>query len=154
MHLWKTSQKYCACHAKRLLTRHETCWDVTKAPRLPRKTTLQPVLKSSSRGGFAASPIDTATPQENQRLETRHVGASKRAFCARLPCTSQFAASKSTFSHEFSYEPTSKSTFRTRLPSIFITCHRNSTPATEFAPCHHFAQSWQWDVQKYARRHV
>ena len=32
-----------------------------------------------------ASPIDTATPQENQRLETRHVGANKRAFRARLP---------------------------------------------------------------------
>ena len=35
--------------------------------------------------GFAASPIDTATPQENQRLETRHVGASKRTFSAKLP---------------------------------------------------------------------
>ena len=35
--------------------------------------------------GFAASPIDTARPQENQRLETRHVGASKRAFRARPP---------------------------------------------------------------------
>ena len=32
-----------------------------------------------------ASPIDTATPQENQRLETKHVGAKKRAFRARLP---------------------------------------------------------------------
>ena len=27
----------------------------------------------------------TATPQENQRIETRHAGASKQAFCARLP---------------------------------------------------------------------
>ena len=34
---------------------------------------------------FAASLIDTARPQENQRLETRHVGASKRAFRGRLP---------------------------------------------------------------------
>ena len=33
---------------------------------------------------FPASPIDTATPQENQRLETRHVDAEKRAFCATL----------------------------------------------------------------------
>ena len=32
-----------------------------------------------------ASPIDTATPQENQRLETKHVGAEKRAFRARHP---------------------------------------------------------------------
>ena len=60
----------------------------------------------------------------SQRLETRHVGASKRAFRARLPQISHFAASKSTFSYAFSYEPTSKSTFRARLPSIFITCHK------------------------------
>ena len=40
---------------------------------------------SKRRGFFAASPIDTATPQENQRLETRHVGAAKRAFRARHP---------------------------------------------------------------------
>ena len=41
--------------------------------------------KPSKRRGFAASPIDTARPQENQQLETRHVGAAKRAFPARLP---------------------------------------------------------------------
>ena len=35
-----------------------------------------------------------------------------------------FHASKSTFSYEFSCDPTSKSTFRARLPSIFITCHK------------------------------
>ena len=29
-HLLKTSQKYCACHTKPRLTRHETCWNVTK----------------------------------------------------------------------------------------------------------------------------
>ena len=34
---------------------------------------------------FPASPIDTATPQENQRLETRHVDAEKPAFRTRLP---------------------------------------------------------------------
>ena len=33
----------------------------------------------------AASPIDTAKQQENQRLETRHMGAEKQAFRARLP---------------------------------------------------------------------
>ena len=37
------------------------------------------------RTSFAASPIDTARPQENQRLETRQVGAPKRPFRARLP---------------------------------------------------------------------
>ena len=34
---------------------------------------------------FAASPIDTARPRENQRRETRQVGAPKRAFRARNP---------------------------------------------------------------------
>ena len=56
-----------------------------KVPRLPRKTTWQPAWKPSQRRGFAASPRDTATPQENQRLETRHLGAAKRACRARLP---------------------------------------------------------------------
>ena len=35
--------------------------------------------------------IDTATPQENQRLETRHVGAEKQAFRARLPPSLTFS---------------------------------------------------------------
>ena len=34
---------------------------------------------------FAASPIDTARPRENQRREKRQVGTPKRAFRARLP---------------------------------------------------------------------
>ena len=38
--------------------------------------------------------------------------------------TTKLAASKSTISYEFSYDPTSKSTFRARLRSIFITCHK------------------------------
>ena len=46
-----------------------------KVPRLPRKTTGQPAWKHSKRTCFPASPIDTATPQANQRLETRHVDA-------------------------------------------------------------------------------
>ena len=54
-------------------------------PCLTRKTTCQPAWKLSKRRGFAASPINTARPQENQRLETRHVGASKRTFRATLP---------------------------------------------------------------------
>ena len=42
-------------------------------------------LETSKRRGFAGPPIDTARPQESQRLETRHVGASKQAFRARFP---------------------------------------------------------------------
>ena len=56
-----------------------------KVPRLPRKTTGQPAWTHSKRICFPASPIDTATPQENQRLETRHVDAEKPAFRTRLP---------------------------------------------------------------------
>ena len=56
-----------------------------KLPRLPRKTTGQPAWKHSKRTGLPASPIDSATPQENQRLATEHVGAKKRAFRTRLP---------------------------------------------------------------------
>ena len=78
--------------------------------------------------------LQNATPGRNWHLVTtsRSVGnaihkkkrASKPAFRARLPQISHFAASKSTFSYEFSYEPTSKLTFRARLPSIFIACHK------------------------------
>ena len=56
-----------------------------KVPRRPRKTTWQPAWTHSNRRGFPASPIDTATPQENQRLDTRHVNAEKPAFRTRLP---------------------------------------------------------------------
>ena len=44
---------------------------MSEVPCLPRKTTFQPVWKPSTRRGFAASPIDTATQQENQSIETR-----------------------------------------------------------------------------------
>ena len=51
------------------------------------RTRLPPIFTvgNMTKGGFAASPIDTAKPRDNQRLETRRVGAPKRAFCARLP---------------------------------------------------------------------
>ena len=39
--------------------------------------------RPTKRRSFAACPIDTAKPQENQRLETRHVGAAKRALSTR-----------------------------------------------------------------------
>ena len=42
-------------------------------------------LQTSIRRCFAASPIDTARSQGNQRLETRRVGAAKRGFRARPP---------------------------------------------------------------------
>ena len=50
----------------------------------------QPAWKPSKRRGLAASPIDTAMPQENQRLETRHVGAAKRAFRPILTLSTRY----------------------------------------------------------------
>ena len=55
---------------------------------------------------FAASPIDTARPRENQTRETRQVGASKRAFRARLPPIFTLCSFKiDVFLYEFSLEP-------------------------------------------------
>ena len=132
--------------------------DSRQVPRLPRKPAWQPTWKPSKRRDFVTSPKDTARPQENQRLETRHVGAEKRAFCARHPpifilCsfkinvflwvflgTSKFAASKFIF--------------RARLPSIFILSHKMPRLKTEFAPCRHLTRPWQCDSQKNATRHI
>ena len=80
------------------------------------------------RTSFAASPIDTARPQENQRLETRQVGAPKRAFRARLPpifilCSSKIDVFLRVFLRTWKFV-TSKSIFRARLPSIFNTCEK------------------------------
>ena len=66
-------------------TRYQTSLECHKVPRLPRKTTGQPAWKHSNRRCFPASPVDTATPQENQRLETRHVDVEKPAFRTRFP---------------------------------------------------------------------
>ena len=66
-------------------TRYQTGWNVTKCHACHAKR--HDNLRGNIRKGqvFAASPIDTATPQENQRLATRHVGAEKPAFRTRRP---------------------------------------------------------------------
>ena len=54
-------------------TTFDTSWKMVKChevPRLPRKTTLQPVLKP--RKGFAASPIDTAMAPQRPGVLTFH----------------------------------------------------------------------------------
>ena len=104
------------------------------------------------RTGFAASPIDTAKPRENQRLETRHVRAPKRAFCARLPPIFTLCSFKiDVFLRVF--PGTSKFCYL----KIDVSCEasvnfhhisQNATPATEFAPCRHLTQPWQCDSQK------
>ena len=82
----------------------------------------------NKRTSFAASPIDTATPQENQRLETRHVDAEKPAFRTRLPpiltlCSFKIDVFLRVFLRTWKFA-TSKSMFRARLPSIFSTCQK------------------------------
>ena len=77
---------------------------------------------------FAASPIDTARPRENQRRETRQVGAPKRAFPARLPpiftlCSFKINVFLRVFLRTWKFA-TSKSMFRARLPSIFSASHK------------------------------
>ena len=55
---------------------------------------------------FAASPIDTARPRENQTREKRQVGAPKRPFRARLPPIFTLCSFKiDVFLYEFSLEP-------------------------------------------------
>ena len=80
------------------------------------------------RTSFAASPIDTARPRENQRRETRQVGAPKRAFRARLPriftlCSFKIDVFLRVFLRTWRFA-TSKSMFRAMLPSIFSTSHK------------------------------
>ena len=123
-----------------------------KVLRLPRKTTGQPAWKPSKRRGFAAFPIDTATPQENQRLETRHVGAEKRAFRARLPLMFTLCSFKiDVFLRVF------VGTSKFYNLKIDVSCEasvnfqhmsQNATPATEFATCRHLTQPCQCDLQK------
>ena len=82
----------------------------------------------NKRTGFAASPIDTAKPRENQRRETRQVGAPKRVFRARLPpiftlCSCKIDIFLRIFLRTWKFA-TSKSMFRARLPSIFSTSYK------------------------------
>ena len=76
------------------------------------------------RTSFAAAHIDTARPRENQRRETRQVGAPKRACRARLPPMFTLCSFKiDVFLRTWKFA-TSKSMFRARHPSIFITSHK------------------------------
>ena len=80
------------------------------------------------RTSFAASPINTARPRENQRRETRQLGAPQRAFRARLPPNFTLCSCKiDVFLQVFLRSrklATSKSMFRARRPSIFSTSHK------------------------------
>ena len=102
---------------------------------------------------FCSFPhIDTATPPENQRLETRRVGTPKRAFPARLlPIFTLCSFKVDVFLRIFL--GTSKFCYL----KIDVSCEasvnfqhmsQNATLATEFAPCRHLTQPCHCDLQK------
>ena len=120
----RRSPKCCACHDKGnassenvaivlRLPHKNHVWHVVKhvgkcheVPRLPCKTTCMTACFETFEKVLQLPlyrPCDGTT--EAMQLETRHVGASKRAFRARRPQISHFAVSKSTFSYEVSYGP-------------------------------------------------
>ena len=83
-----TSNKCCTCHEKG----KPYSENLAAGLRLSHKTTFDTICRHvrMSRPATPATqndiePVDTATLQENQRIETRHIGISKRAFRARLP---------------------------------------------------------------------
>ena len=115
-------------------------------------------LKHAERTCFAASPIDTATPLENQRLEKRQVGAPKQAFRARFPpiftlCSFKLDVFLRVFLRTWKFA-TSKSMFRARLPSIFNTCQKMPRLPRNL----HFVTTWRSPAnaigKKHATRHV
>ena len=145
-HLVKTTQKYCACHTKRLSTRCQTGWNVTKCHTCNAKRHHN-LLGNLRKGEVSASPLDTARPQENQRLEMRRVGASKRAFRARLPpifiiCSFKIDVFLRLQICYLKIDVSCKASVN------FHHISQSATPATEFAPCRHLTQPWECDSQK------
>ena len=111
-------------------------------------------LKHTARTCFPASPIDTARPQGNQRLETRHVGAPKRAFRARLPpiftlCSFKIDVFLRVFLRTWKFA-TSKSMFRARLPSIFSTCQKMPRLPRNL----HLVATWRSPANAICKKHA
>ena len=91
---------------------------------------------------------------ESQKSQNEHFGQDFLKF-------SHFAATKSTFSSEFSHEPQNLLAQNQCFVWDFreFSSHlTNGKPATEFAHCHHLTHPWQCDSQKNTRnatpRHV
>ena len=106
------------------------------------------------RTSFAASPIDTVRPRENQRRETRQVGAPKRAFRARLPpictlCSCKIDVFLRVFLRTWKFA-TSKSMFRARLPSIFSTSHKMPRLPRNL----HLVATWRSPANAICKKHA
>ena len=74
--LLKTTQKYCACHTERLLTRYGTCWNVTKCHAC-HSTRGYATFETSKATAFATLPIGTAIIATSSRTVANG--------CRRLP---------------------------------------------------------------------
>ena len=110
--------------------------------------------RQDKKTSFAASPIDTARPRENQTREKRQVGAPKRAFCARLPplftlCSFKIDVFLRVFLRTWKFA-TSKSMFRARLPSIFSTCQKMPRLPRNF----HLVTTWRSPANAIYKKHA
>jgi hypothetical protein len=97
---------------------------MSQSARLPHETEENRILKPRKMMGFATSSIGTAMPRLNQRIQTRHAEASKRAFRTRFMNLKIFATSK-----PFKIDVLCDASVNFQN----IKC----LPATEFARCHH-----------------
>ena len=150
--LLKTMPNYCACHTKRLSTRLQTRENVGSAlPDTQNDISVQPALTPSKRIGFAASPIDTAEPEENLDSGPDMLEHQNQHCVQDFLKFSHFVASRSPFPAIFLMN------FKICYLKINVSCgasgnfqciSQNATPATEFAPCHRLTQPWQSDSQK------
>ena len=92
-----------------------------------------------------------ARPQENQRLETRHVGAKTSISCETSSnfhtCSFKIAVCLRVFLKPENLQPQNRCFVRgfCQFSSHLAKC--NVCP-TEFAPCRHLTQPWQCDSQK------
>ena len=71
-HLLKTWQKYCACHTTRLLTRRETCWNVTRSATPATQNDMTTSSDHQKSHVVVTFPIGTATsrPRRPRRPQT------------------------------------------------------------------------------------
>ena len=131
------------------VTHYQTGWNVTKCHACHAKRHDNLLGNIRKGAGFPASPIDTATPQENQRLETRHVGCRKTSILCETSGNfhswqhdkrTSFAASpidtarpRENQRRETRQVGAPKRAFRARLPPIFTLCSSKSTFSYEFS---------------------
>ena len=121
----KTSISYETFSSLTFSTRYQTGWNVTKCHACHAKRHDNLLGNLSKRRGFAASPIDTARPQENQRLE--HFVRDFLQFSQFETCRKDMFCSFPHRHGEATGKPetrvgASKRAFRTRLPPSLTLC--------------------------------